>query len=324
LIIVLYKHFVSFIKFFKCLIALLSPMKLVTLGTGCMFPTKKRSHPAMLLFHDGNYLLFDAGEGAQRQFRLAGISPMSVDNIFVTHWHGDHSLGVAGMINCFAGNRRTKSLNIYGPRRSKERVNHLLEAFDFKQNFKINVHEINARSPKEVVRINDLVISSFNVRHGGYCIAYCVQEDDKRRINLDYTKKFGLTQHPLLGKLQKGEDITYEGKKITVEKATYLREGKKFCYVTDTRLFPELVPFVEGADLLLCESTYLSKDEDKSMDRNHLTAEQAAMLAKDAGVKKLVLTHFSQRYTSSKPFVEEAKKFFPDVVAAKDLMAIDF
>jgi ribonuclease Z len=299
-------------------------MKLVTLGTSCMFPTKKRSHPAMLLFHDGNYLLFDAGEGAQRQLRLAGISPMSINDIFITHWHGDHSLGVAGMINCFAGNRRTNDLNIYGPKGSKERVDHLLKVFDFKQDFNINVHDVIPRGFKEVVRIGDLVVSAFRVRHGGHCLGFCVKEDDKRRINIAYTKKFGLTQHPLLGKLQRGEDITYEGKRISVEKGTYLKEGKKFCYVTDTRYFPELVSFVEGADLLLCESTYLSADELKTMERNHLTAEQAAMLAKDSGVKKLVLTHFSQRYTSANPFVKEAKKYFPNVVAAEDLMTIEF
>ncbi|MBD3312313.1 ribonuclease Z [archaeon] len=296
-------------------------MKLTTLGTSCMFPTKKRSQPAMLLFHEGVNLLFDAGEGVQRQLRLAGISPMSINHVFITHWHGDHSLGVAGLINCFSGNRRTEDLHIYGPRGTSERVKHLVSAFDFKKTFRIRVHEVKGG---EAARIKDLTVSALRVRHGGHCLAYRVKEDDKRRINLDYTKKFGLTQHPLLGKLQRGEDIEYKGKKITVEKGTYLKPGRVFCYVTDTSYFPELVSFCDRADLLLCESTYLSSDEARTGDRQHLTAEQAGMLARDAGVKKLVLTHFSQKYINSKPFVKEAGKFFDNVVAAKDFMTIEF
>jgi len=289
-----------------------------------MFPTKKRSQPAMLLFHEGNYLLFDAGEGAQRQLRLAGISPMSVDHLFITHWHGDHSLGVAGMIQCMTGNRRTKTFHIWGPKGTSERIKHLVSAFDFFKGFNIKVHEITSRSDKEVVKIGDLTVSAIRAKHNRPTLSFSVKEADKRRINLEYTKKFGLTQHPILGKLQKGHDIVYEGNKISVAKGTYLRKGKKFCYVTDTGLFPELIQFCEGADLLLCESTYTNEFEGEALERSHLTAEKAAMLAKDAGVKKLVLTHFSQRYTNTKPFIDEAKKFFKDVVAAKDLMSFEF
>ena len=296
-------------------------MKLVTLGTSCMFPTKKRSQPAMLLIHNGIYLLFDAGEGAQRQLRIAGISPMNIDNIFITHWHGDHSLGVAGMIQCMSGNRRTEDFHIYGPRGTGERVDCLVRAFDFVMNFKLRTHDLRRG---EKIRFGDLEVSTLKVRHASPCLAYCVKEDDKRKINIEYTKKFGLVQHPLLGKLQKGEDIVYNGKKITVEKGTYIKKGKKFCYITDTGYSPHLAEFAEGADLLLCEATYLSNDEDKAELRNHLTAEQAGMLASEAGVKKLVLTHFSQKYNNARPFVEEASKHFKNTVAANDFDEFEF
>jgi len=301
-------------------------MKLVTLGTSCMFPTKDRSQPAMLLFHEGNYLLFDAGEGVQRQLRIKGISPMSINHLFVTHWHGDHSLGVAGMIQCMAGSRRTSPFFIYGPLGTKEKVDKLVSVYDFYQGFPLKVHDLSLRSgvAQEVVRIDDLIITALRVKHGSRCAAYCVKEDDKRRINLEYTKKFGLTQHPILGKLQKGEDITYEGHKISVEKGTILRPGKKFCYVTDTSFFPGLVEFCEGADLLLCESTYTNDCEDKAELRNHMTAEQAGLLAHDAGVKQLVLTHFSQKFTNYKDFLAEAKKHFKNVSAARDFDEYEF
>jgi ribonuclease Z len=291
-----------------------------------MFPTKERAHPAMLLCHEGNYLLFDAGEGVQRQLRIKGISPMNVNDVFITHWHGDHTLGLAGMIQCMAGNRRTTDFNIYGPTGTKDKVDRLVSVFDFYQGFPLRVHDLSLRSglPHEVVKINDLTITAMRVRHGSKCAAYCVKEDDKRRINLEYTKKFGLTQHPILGKLQKGQDIVYEGHKITVAKGTILRPGKKFCYVTDTSFFPDLVEFCEGADLLLCESTYTSEMEDKAELRNHMTAEQAGMLAKGAGVKQLVLTHFSQKFTNYKEFLAEAKKHFKNVSAARDFDEYEF
>lgn len=301
-------------------------MKLVTLGTSCMFPTKDRAQPAMLFSHEGINLLFDAGEGVQRQFRIAGLSPMDVDAIFISHWHGDHSLGVAGMIQCMSGSRRTKPFVIYGPKGTRERLAHLVQVFDFVMSFPIEVHEVVLpRSvEKDVCVINDLTVSVFRLKHGSNCLGFSVRESDKRKINLDYVKQYGLTQHPLLGRLQKGEDIVYEGHRITVEEGTFLKQGRKFVYVSDTAYFPELVDFVEGADLLLCESTYTSECEEKAGDRNHLTSEEAGMLARDAKVKKLVLTHFSQRYISDKPFTDEARKFFPNVEAARDFKVFEF
>lgn len=296
-------------------------MKLTVLGSSCMFPTKDRSQPAFLLFHEGLYFLFDAGEGVQRQLRIAGISPMSVDHVFISHWHGDHSLGVAGMIQNMVGNRRTKPFHIHGPRGTRERVKHIIETYDFKKGFDIKAHDLDVSKP--VLKVEDLTVTAINVKHPK-CVAFCVKEADKRRINLDYTKKFGLTKHPLLGKLQQGEDIVYKGKKITVAKGTYLKPGKKFVYITDTGYVSRLVEFAEVADLLVCESTYTSELEDRAEEFNHLTAEQAAMIARDAGVKQLVLTHFSQRYASVKKFVAEAKKHFKNVVAAEDFMEITF
>ncbi len=301
-------------------------MKLTTLGTSCMFPTKKRNHPAMLLFHNGEYLLFDVGEGTQRQLRIAGISPMNIDYIFITHWHGDHTLGLGGMLQCFSGNRRTKKVVIIGPKTTKTRVQNIIDTYDFTIKFPIEIKEIISPFgiPKEVIRIKDMMIYAMRVRHGTPCLSYYVKEDDKRKINLEYTKKFGLVQHPLLGKLQAGEDIVYNGHKITVEKGTFLKKGKKFCYITDTSYMDQLIDFAKDSDILLCESTYLSDLESEAIERKHMTALQAGILAQKANVKKLILTHFSQRYTSTKKFVEEASKYFKNVVAANDFDVFEF
>lgn len=298
-------------------------MKAVILGSSCMFPTKERSQPAVLLINNGDYLLFDAGEGVQRQLRIKKVSPMKINDIFLTHWHGDHSLGIPGLIQSMSGNKRIKELRIHGPEGTKERLDHLLKSFDFMLTFPIKINEIRVSTkPKRVARINDLTVNAIKVKHKTACIAFNVVQDSKRKINLKFTKKYGLTKHPLLGKLQKGRDITYNDKLIKAEDATIIVKGKKFSYVTDTGLFDKLISFVKDSDLLICEATYASDMKNKAKEHSHLTSVETAMLAKKAGVKKLVITHFSQRYKSVKPILDEAKKVFKDTIAAKDFMEI--
>lgn len=301
-------------------------MEVLLLGTSCMFPTKDRNQPCLLLIRDGNYLLFDAGEGVQRQLRLARVSPMKINNIFITHWHGDHSLGLAGMIQSMSGNKRSAELHVYGPKGTADKVDHLLSAFDFNKTFKVITHEFDLRigESRDVLKTNNYMITAMRVKHGVNCLNYSLKEEGVRKVNLSYVKKFGLSKSPLLGRLQKGFDINYNDKLIKAGEATYLKPGKKFTYVVDTSLFDELIKFAEGSDLLVCESTYASDKEDKAEGYNHLIARQAGELASRAGVKKLVLTHFSQRYKTAEPMLKEAKKAFKKTFAGRDFMRIKF
>lgn len=296
-------------------------IEIVFLGTSSGIPTKKRGHPSVHVRREGDYFLFDAGEGTQRQMKIAGLSPMKVENVFITHWHGDHVLGLGGLLSSCSLEDREKPLTIYGPEGSSERFKHFFKAVPFRLNFEVRVEELKAKKPKVIKEGDEYWVKAVNVKHGVPTLAYSLEEKPRRRINLDYTKKFGLTQHPLLGKLQKGEDIEYKGKKISAEKGTTVVPGKKLVYVGDTGPCKSLERFVENADVLIIESTF-SEETEKKRSENHMTAARDAMMADKMGVKKLVLTHFSRRYSSVKALKEEAEQYFSNVVMAKDFMKI--
>jgi len=296
-------------------------IEITFLGTSSMFPTKTRNHAALLLRREGDYMLFDCGEGTQRQLRIAGISPFKINHIFLTHWHGDHSLGVGGIVQSMSANKRRHKLYIYGPE-ARSRVNMIVDTYVFHKGYEIETKDVDAPEVSIVAENNNWKVKALNVIHGTKCVAYRFEESGMRKINMEYVGKFGLKRHRILGKLQNGEDITYKGNKITVEDGTFIKPGKSVVYITDTKYFDELIDFAKDADILICEATY-SKDESKEkLERTHFTADKAAELAKDANVKKLILTHFSQRYVNMKPLLTEAKKKFDDVEIAEDFMRV--
>lgn len=284
-----------------------------------MYPTEKRSQSCILLKSGQEMVLFDCGEGSQRQMRIAGISLMKIKRIFITHWHGDHALGLAGIIQSLSASKRTEDLEIYGPA-ATEHVKHILNSFDFDLTYKIKTFDISMKQGvvSKIYESENIAVQAMLVKHIVPCLAYTFIEKGHRKINIDYTKKFGLVQHPLLGKLQKGEDIIYKGKKISAKKATFVTPDKKVCYIVDTAYFKGIEKIAKDADILICESTYCEELKEKASTYLHLTAKEAAQIAKKANVKKLILTHFSQRFVDTKPLVEEAKKVFNDVVAAND------
>jgi len=294
-------------------------IELIFLGTSDMFPTPKRNHPSIYLRYEGDYMLFDCGEGTQRQMKCAKLKPARLDYIFITHWHGDHSLGLPGIFQSLSGHGKRGKLRIFGPEGSEERIEHVLKAFSWHKTFKIDVREIDGGL---VLRKRDWEVRAMEVKHTSPCLAYSFKERDRRKINVAYLSKFGLKQHPILGKLQRGETIVWKGRKITPEEGTYIKKGKKVTYVTDTVFFDELVDFVRDSDVLICEATFLNKDKELAIERGHMTAAQAAFLAKEGGVKDLYIFHFSQRYKDEKVLVKEAKKIFPNTHEAKDLMRI--
>ena len=204
-------------------------MEIVFLGTGSMFPTKKRAHPCVFINDEKINFLFDCGEGAQRQMRIAGISPTKLDYIFITHWHGDHTLGLAGLIQSLAASQRDRKLIIYGPEGTNNRINHLLKAFAFDQRYPIEVNEIKIKegTVHRFIDEKNFAFEAMPVKHIIPCINYSYIRKGKRKINLEYTKKFGLERNKILGDLQKGKTITYKGKKITPAKGTYLTPNKK-------------------------------------------------------------------------------------------------
>lgn len=273
-----------------------------------MMPTPKRNHPAVVLSWEGENILLDCGENTQRQLRIAGIPPTAITKILLTHWHGDHVLGLPGLIQSMVGNNYARVLEIYGPKFTKKNVEHMLGGFALQgDKMKILVKEVDAGIFFEN---RDFRLESLQVKHSVPCVAFAFQELPKRKMNLALLKKLGIPRGPLFGKLQRGEDVMFNGKKVLAKKATFLVPGKRIVYLTDTSLVDNCYVIAKNADVLVSESTYSKVDEEKAKEKLHLTAEQAALIAKKSKAKKLALMHFSQRYKDVSALEREAQKVF--------------
>ncbi|MBI2508248.1 ribonuclease Z [Candidatus Woesearchaeota archaeon] len=289
------------------------------LGTSAMIPTKERNHSSILISYKDQGILIDCGEGTQRQLRIAGIKPGKITKLLITHWHGDHTLGIPGLIQNLAAHNYKSTLEIYGPKGSKKYLKSLLSGIVMQERIKYEVKELSSG----IFYKNSFTLEAAQLNHIIPCLAYSFKEKDRRKINLNYLKKFDLTQHPLLGDLQKGKNIVYKGKKILASKATNVIPGKKITIIMDTAPANSAVKIAKNSDILIAESTW-SKDLEKFvMKRKHLTAEIAAKMAKQANAKKLILTHFSQRYNDIDQLEMEAKKVFKNTILAEDFMQIN-
>lgn len=287
------------------------------LGTSCMAPTKERNTAAVLVQVGSEGVLFDCGEGTQRQMKLAGIPLPKVTHILLTHWHGDHIFGLPGLLQSLAASEYSRTLHLFGPEGTKRNYEKMIGLFGLSKDLMVEVHEVSSR---EFHKNRFFTLAAETLEHEIPCVGYSLTLPDKRRINLEYTKKIGLRPGPLMGKLQRNETITFNGKKVTPKQATYLVEGKKFAYVTDTLYCNGAVRIAEDADVLISEATFTLDLEEKAISYKHLTAHDAAKIANQANVKKLVLTHFSQRFSNTQPLEEEARDIFNNVVSAEDFM----
>jgi len=293
-------------------------INIIFLGTSAMIPTKERNHNSILISYKDQGILIDCGEGTQRQLRIAGIKPSKITKLLITHWHGDHTLGIPGLIQNLAAHNYRNTLEIYGPKGSKRYLKNLLSGIIMQEKIKYKVKELSSG----IFYKNSFALESTPLNHIIPCLAYSFKEKDRRKINLSYLKKFNLIQHPLLGDLQKGKNIVYKGKKILASKATNIIPGKKITIIMDTAPTKSAVKIARNSDILITESTW-SKDLEKFViKRKHLTAELAAKMAKQANAKKLILTHFSQRYNDIKQLETEARKIFKNTILAEDFMQI--
>ncbi len=285
-----------------------------------MQPTKERGLPAVHLSFESENFLIDCGEGTQRQMRIAGLKPTKLTRVFISHFHADHVLGLAGLMRNLAANDYKGTLEIYGPKGLPTYVEHLKKSSTYTEKLKLRLTEVKKGV---IVDTEKFVVETFPLFHSIESLGFCIQEKQKRKINLEFTKKLGLVQHPLLGELQKGKNIVWKGKKVLVSKATFLVPGKKYVFIQDTGFNEKLISSAKEADLLVCESTFQESEKKKAEEYKHMTAHQAATIGKKAKVKKLILTHFSQRYEDLTEMEKEAKEVFKEVVLAKDFMSID-
>jgi len=296
-------------------------IELTFLGTSQAVPTASRNHTAVLLRYQDEMILIDCGEGTQRQFRKARINPCKLTRILITHWHGDHILGLPGLLQTLVLNNYNKTLQIYGPPGTQRFLETLLKMFIFVGDIKIKIQEVREGI---FYANNNFILEAHNLEHTCPCLGYIFKETDKRKINLVAVKKLGLKPGPELGKLQSGQSINHEGRLIKPEEVSFVKQGKKIAFVFDTAICKSCEKTAKDADLLICEATYLNELKDKAAEYKHMTSVQAATLAKKSKVKKLFLTHISQRYEhESEKILKEAKKIFKNSFLAEDLMKVE-
>ncbi len=293
-------------------------IEITFLGTGCMQPTKQRNHSAILLSYNQENLLFDCGEGTQRQMRIAGIKPAKVTRLFISHWHGDHVFGIPGLMSTMGADKPEKKLCIYGPPGTKTYLEHVLKSFACKD---IIDHEVREVSSGKVCETEEFWIEAQPLKHSSLCVGYSFIEKEKRKINVAKATTLGL-EGPIVGQLQQGKDILHKGKKILAKDVTYIVPGKKVSYIADTVPCDGANALAKDATLLISEGTHLDEIKEKTEKFMHLTVRQAALIASENNAQKLVITHLSQRYKSSPEIFEEAKMYFENSVVAEDFMKI--
>ena len=298
-------------------------LEIVFLGTGSGIPTKRRNHPAIWLRYEGEYFLWDCGEGTQRQLTLAKISFMRINRIFITHWHADHWAGLIGLMQTMNLERRKEPLYIYAPE-AERFVGDILDLDYWGPRFKIVPVDVPYEGEEEkiIYKTGQFHISSIPVNHTVPAVAYCFKENDSWNVDMKKAGKYGLRQGPLVGKLKDKGEIEFKEKKIKLEEVGVLKSGSKVVYSGDTKKCDTLIKLAKQADLLIHDSTFGEDMEEEGKKPMHTGAKEAALAAKQAGVKKLILTHFSRRYADVRPLGEEAKKIFPNTEIAEDFVRI--
>lgn len=284
------------------------------LGTTGAAPTKERSLPSVAMTYEGDIFLFDCGEGTQMQMLKFGISTQRLKAIFLSHTHGDHIIGIAGLIRTLALNNRKDELWIFVPKGSEPAVRSLVVFDKAIINYPIRIVGIRAG---KVYEGKGYEISAFKLSHNVSTVGYVFREEDKRNFITDKCKRLGV-KGTMFGELTRKGSLTVNGRKITLASVTTLKPGKKIVYATDTRPSAETIKNAKGADLLIHESSFGEEQKKLAIARKHSTASEAAELAKKAKVHALVLTHFSARYRETTQLIKEARHIFPRTTAATD------
>jgi len=298
-----------------------NPITINFLGTSQAIPTAKRNHTAILLQYQGENILIDCGEGTQRQFRKAHLNPCKITRLIITHWHGDHILGIAGLLQTLLLNGYSKTLYIYGPKGTKNNLHELINLLVPYNKIPLKVEEV---SEGKFFETKDFYLESIPLQHSIHCNAYSFVEKDKTRLDRKKLKQLKIPNSPLIGELAAGKDISLNGKKIKAKDIIYEEKGKKVSVILDTALIDNCYKIAKNSDVLISEAVYLKDEEELAALHEHLTAEQAAEIAKKSNSKKLYLSHLSQRYDGNEKLIlKEAKTNFKDVFIAEDLMQIE-
>ena len=297
-------------------------MKLVFLGTSGAMPTTDRGLTCICLVKDNEILMFDAGEGAQISYLKSGLPWNKKMKIFVTHLHGDHCIGILGLLQTMNLQNRTESVEIFGPDGIDEFIAANIKILNFGLSFPVLISRVNEGL---IVDEKDYSVFANDANHGIPAFSFRFDEKDRPgEFFPENAKALEIPEGKLWRELQMGNSIEIDGKEILSSQVTGKRRpGRKIGVSGDTRPTDELVEFFKNCDYLSFDSTFADELKDKAVEANHSTAKEAAELAEKANVSTLILTHFSARYNDESVLLEEAKKIHDNTIAAKDLLEVN-
>lgn len=298
----------------------MSDRELVVLGTASQAPTRSRNQNGYVLLWDGEGLLFDPGEGTQRQMIFAGVTATQITRLCVTHFHGDHCLGVPGVIQRMSLDQVRHVVEACYPAEGQDVFTHLRHAALFHD--VTQIQELPVRGDATITQAASFRLEAQRLSHSVPAIGYRLVEPDGRRMLPDRLAVRGVAG-PDIGRLQRQGRLVAGGQLVTLEEVSEPRPGQVFAFVMDTRLCDAAFALADRADMLVCESTFADAEAALAWEYGHLTAGQAGRIAAESRARLLVLTHFSQRYVDVEPLVAEASAVFGgEVVAACDLQRI--
>ncbi|MGA4841994.1 ribonuclease Z [Streptomyces sp. G45] len=295
----------------------MSVRELVVLGTASQVPTRHRNHNGYVLLWDGDGILFDPGEGTQRQMLRASVAAHDLNRICVTHFHGDHCLGLAGVIQRINLDRVPHPVTAHYPASGERFFERLRYATAYRET--VDLAQAPVAADGVLATTPSYRLETARLSHPVESFGYRLVEPDGRRMLPRLLAERGVTG-PDVGVLQREGSL----RGITLDEVSEVRRGQRFAFVMDTRLCDGVHALADGCDMLVIESTFLDEDARLAADHGHLTAGQAASVARDAGVRHLVLTHFSQRYADPAAFEQQARAagFDGELTVARDLMRV--
>lgn len=299
----------------------MSVRDLIILGTSSQQPTRFRNHGAYLFRWNNEGLLFDPGEGTQRQFIFADIAPTCVTRIFVSHFHGDHSLGLGSFLMRLNLDKVTHPIHCYYPASGKKYFDRLRYGTIYHETIHVIEHPVERAGI--VHEDGAFCIEATFLEHGIDNIGWRVTEADTRKFDRQKLQEYSV-KGPDVSLLEEKKELIIEGRHVLLDDVSSIRKGESIAYVVDTRMCPQAVTIAKGVRLLLAESTYLEEERDLARKHYHLTAKDAATIAAKAGCEELILTHYSARYLNAKAFETEAREVFANTHAAEDLMRFTF
>lgn len=302
----------------------MSTREFIALGTSSQAPTRERSHNSCLLRWDGEGLLFDPGEGTQRQLTLAGVAAGCVNSICITHLHGDHCLGLAGVIQRLSLDRCDHPVHLYFPESGQRLIDNLCAASIYVPQVQAILHPVREQSGlmMELCRTGSYTLKAQALEHSVPTMGFRLEEHDRLKFLPEKLESAGV-RGPMVGELQRLGVIEIESRIIRREDVSAVRRGSVFAFVMDTKPCPGADALAKDADLLVMEATYASEQQELADFYGHSTAAGAALTALRAGARSLALTHFSQRYPDAGQHLADARRIFGNVIALNDLDRIE-